>query len=194
MNRLQQFLLMTIMCFLTALSGSCGYYNPNMLPQDEQGPPINLYVPIWANNTNELGLESDVHNAISDWLIQSKRITLTNQNEAEYILSGSIRSVNYPGLSYSTTDQATALKAILTVSYTVKEKLSDKVIWERSSHVLEETYSVGSSTSQTDANKKAALETLTDDLAEQIYIRAFRALTKHQRRSQSTEKQSDDNS
>lgn len=194
MNRLQQFLPIAILCLWATFSGSCGYYNPNMLPQDEQGPPINLYVPIWANNTNELGLESDVHNAISDWLIQSKRITLTNQKDAEYILNGTILSVNYPGLSYNTTDQATALKVVLTVRYAVKEKLSDKIIWERSGHVLEETYSIGSSASQTDTNKKAALDTLTDDLAEQIYIRAFRALAKHQRRNQSTEKQPENNS
>lgn len=168
---------------LVLVAAGCGYYNPNMLPQDEQGPPIKLYVPIWPNSTNELGLESDIHNAISDWLMQSKRLILVpNKEKADFVLNGSIDSVRYPGLSYDVTDQAKTLKTILTVSYTIKEKATDRVLWQAQSFTLEETYNLGSSSAQTDENKKRALNILADDLGEQIYIRAFRALTKHQRR------------
>ena len=173
--------------YVLVVAAACGYYNPNMLPDEAQGPAVRLFVPVWPNSTNELGLESKIRNSISDWLVQSKRIILVPDAEsADYILNGTVASVSYPGLSYDATDTARTLKAVLTVNYTVKEKATDRTIWQMNSYSLEETYNLGGSTSQTDANKRQALETLTDDLGEQIYIRLFRVLSKHQRRGGAT--------
>lgn len=175
---LTSFLLSVIFLFLAG----CGYYNPNMLPDDEQGPTVKFYVPMWGNPTNELALESRIQNAIQDWLIQSKRIVLTNADtEHDYIMEGSITSVQYPGRSYDDKNTATALKAILSVSYSITEKKTGKKIWSESKS-MEETYSLGGSTAATDANKKRALDTMVDELGEHIYIRTYKALSRHQRR------------
>ncbi|MEW6593263.1 MAG: LPS assembly lipoprotein LptE [Thermodesulfobacteriota bacterium] len=174
--------LLPLLLLFATLAG-CGYYNPNMLPDEELGPQVNLYVPVWPNSTNELNLETNIRNAISDWLMQSKRITLVGtQAEADYLLSGSVVSVSYPGLSYDATDTAKTLKAVLTVSYTIKEVATGRTIWQMSSYSLEETYNLGASNAQTDTNKRQALQTLTDKLGEQLYIRLFRVLMKQQRR------------
>lgn len=174
---LTPFLLSAMFLFLPG----CGYYNPNMLPDDEQGPTVKFYVPMWNNPTNELALESKVQNAIQDWLIQSKRIELTSAGtEHDYIMEGSITSVYYPGRSYDDKNTATALKAILSVSYSITEKKTGKKIWSESKS-LEETYSLGGSTAATDANKKRALETMVNTLGEHIYIRTYKALSRHQR-------------
>ena len=174
--------LLPLLLLLLTLSG-CGYYNPNMLPDEELGPQVNLYVPVWPNSTNELNLETNIRNAISDWLMQSKRITLVgSQAEADYILNGNVASVSYPGLSYDATDTAKTLKAVLTVNYTIKEVATGRTIWQMNGYSLEETYNLGGSTAQTDTNKRQALQTLTDKLGEQIYIRLFRVLSKNQRR------------
>lgn len=174
--------LLPLLLLLLTVTG-CGYYNPNMLPDEELGPQVKLYVPVWPNATNELNLESNIRNAISDWLMQAKRITLVgSQAEADYLLSGSVVSVSYPGLSYDVTDTAKTLKAVLTVSYTIKELATGRTIWQMNSYSLEETYNLGGSTAQTDSNKRQALQTLTDKLGEQIYIRLFRVLSKNQRR------------
>ena len=168
--------------FLLTLAG-CGYYNPNMLPDEELGAQVRLYVPVWPNSTNELNLESNIRNAISDWLMQAKRITLVgSQTEADYVLNGTVASVSYPGLSYDVTDTAKTLKAVLTVNYTIKEVATGRTIWQMNGYSLEETYNLGGSTAQTDSNKRQALQTLTDKLGEQIYIRLFRVLSKQQRR------------
>jgi len=169
---------------LLILAG-CGYYNPNMLPDDEQGPAMKFYVPLWSNPTNELGLDSRIQNGIQDWLIQSKRIILTSGNtEPDYIMEGQINSVQYTGRSYDESNTAEALKAYLNVTYSIIEKKSDKKIWSES-RTMEETYSLGSSTAATDASKRKALDIMVDDLAEHIYIRTYRALTRHLRRNNS---------
>ena len=174
--------LLPLLLLLLTASG-CGYYNPNMLPDEELGPQVRLYVPVWPNSTNELNLETNIRNAISDWLMQSKRIILVgSQAEADYLLSGSVVSVSYPGLSYDATDTAKTLKAVLTVSYTIKELASGRTIWQMNSYSLEETYNLGASNAQTDSNKRQALQTLADKLGEQLYIRLFRVLMKQQRR------------
>lgn len=176
------FLIFFLLSVLFLSPAGCGYYNPNMLPDDEQGPTVKFYVPMWNNPTNELALESRIQNAIQNWLIQSKRIILTNADtEHDYIMEGSITSVQYPGRSYDEKNTATALKAILSVTYSITEKKTGKKIWSESKS-LEETYSLGGSTAATDANKKRALDLMVDDLGEHIYIRTYKALSRHQRR------------
>ncbi len=173
--------LLPLLLLLLTMAG-CGYYNPNMLPDEELGPQVRLYVPVWPNSTNELNLETNIRNAISDWLMQSKRITLVgSQAEADYVLNGTVTSVSYPGLSYDITDTAKSLKAVLTVNYTVKEVATNRILWQMNGYSLEETYNLGGSTAQTDVNKRQALQTLTDKLGEQIYIRLFRVLSKNRR-------------
>lgn len=182
MRHFRQIKILSPFLLAIFLLAGCGYYNPNMLPEEQQGPAVKMYVPLWTNPTNELALESKIQNALQNWLIQSKQIILTSANtESDYIMEGSITSVQYPGRSYDETDTAKALKAILTVSYSITDKKTDKKIWKETKS-LEETYSLGSSSSITDANKKRALDIMVDDLAEHIYIRTYKALNRHQKR------------
>jgi len=174
--------LRILACMLLSLvMGGCGYYNPNMLAANE-GPPIRLYIPIWPNPTAEVGLETRIQNALSDYFIQQKRFILTrNKKDADYVLSGSINSVTFPGRSYTSTDQATALKALLNVSFKMENPENGLVILQQSGMVLQETYSISESVTEDDENKDKALETMTGDLAEQVYIRTIIALRRYER-------------
>ncbi|MFU8818852.1 MAG: LPS assembly lipoprotein LptE [Desulfurivibrio sp.] len=156
---------------------SCGYHNPNVLPELRDLPPTRIYVPMWQNATNEMGLESTAHSAVSDWLLQSGRIVLVaDEEEAEYILTGRISSIRYPGFSYDITTTAQALNAVLTSAVSLTERESGRIIWQNPSLRLEETYNLESSVSQTDANQREALSLLVDSLAEQVYLRVLRSL------------------
>jgi len=162
-------------CLLLA---SCGYYNPNVLPEQRDLPPARLYAPMWQNATNEMGLESRAHGAVSDWLLQSGRIVLVaDEEDAEYILTGRISSIRYPGFSYDITTTARSLNAVLTSSVNLSERESGRIIWQNPSLRLEETYNLDASVSQTDANQREALRLLVDSLAEQVYLRVLRSLT-----------------
>lgn len=156
---------------------SCGYYNPGLL-SDNAGEKITLAVPIWDNRTNELGLENRIHNALHDWLGQSNRLQIADSTaSASHELTGTIISVTYPGLSYDATDQARSLKAKLTMRYSLLEKETGLVLLERERQVFEQSYTTGTSSAQTNANKRKALEIIADDLAEHLYIRIFQKLS-----------------
>lgn len=159
------------------IAAGCGYHTPNMLPPEKQGRALKLHVPIWPNPTNEIRLASDIHNALQDWLGQSKQFTLVNNaGEADYVLNGRINAASYTGRAYDAKDRAQALIATLNVDYTVTDTRTGKPAWEAKGFVLTETYSL-----QTDAHKKQALETLVDNLAEQIYIRLYSAISRHEK-------------
>lgn len=170
-------LVLLLLCLL--LLNACGYHNPNVMPAARDLPPTRIYAPMWTNATSEMGLEMQAHNAINDWLAQSGRIVLVaEEQQADYLLRGRISSVRYPGFSYDTTTTARSLTAVLTAAVTVEERESGRIIWQNSNLRLEETYNLSPSISQTDANKRQALFQLVDSMAEQVYLRLLRSLSR----------------
>ncbi|ADH85177.1 LPS assembly lipoprotein LptE [Desulfurivibrio alkaliphilus] len=173
----------TLTACLALLLGltACGYHNPNVLPEVRDLPPVPIYAPMWRNATSELALEVQAHNAINDWLAQSARIILVaDEDAADYVLEGRINSVRYPGFSYDTTSAARSLTAIMDAGATLTERASGRIVWQNPSIKLEETYNLSDSISQNDANKRQALHNLVDNLAEQVYLRVLRSLTRNQ--------------
>lgn len=171
-------LLKTLSLLLLLLvAAGCGYHNPNMLPPDKQGRVFKLHVPIWPNPTNEIRLASDIHNALQDWLGQSKQISLVSSSgEADYVLNGRINALSQSGRAYDAADRAQALIATLNVDYTLTDTRTGKPALEAKGFLLTETYSL-----QTDAQRKQAQETLVDNLAEQIYLRLYGAISRHEK-------------
>ncbi|HIJ78719.1 MAG: LPS assembly lipoprotein LptE [Desulfobulbaceae bacterium] len=161
---------------------ACGYHNPNMRSAEEQGPAVTIYVPLWNNPTNETRLATDIHNTLQDWLLQSKRIKIAaTADSADYIMTGKINSIRYPGRSYDQDDTAQGLKAILSVEYTVTDSKNGKIAWQAKNFALEENYALAGSSAETDTNKKKALEILVNNLGEHIYIKLARALSRYQK-------------
>lgn len=167
---------LTLLLVLLIVAG-CGYHNPNMLPPEQQGRVLKLHVPIWPNPTNEIRLASDIRNALQDWLGQSKQFTLVDSSgDADYVLNGRINAVSYTGRAYDAKDRAQALIATLSIDYTVTDTRTGKAAWETKGFALTETYSL-----QTDAHKKQAVETIVDNLAEQIYLRLYSSISRYEK-------------
>mgnify|MGYP002399129676 CR=1 FL=1 len=167
---------------LLMLPIGCGYHNPNALPDEEQGPVVRLYAPLWNNPTSETTLAPRLQTVLHDWLMQHKRINLVHSNEgADYLLTGKILSMRYPGRSYDLRDTARGLKAVLTVEYSITDRRTGQPLIAPTSISLEEPYVLGSNTAQTDSNRKLAQDTLLDELAEQIHVRVSRALSRQPR-------------
>lgn len=166
MNLFRKIVLLLIS---SQLLTACGYYNPYVASNSSK--PITLHRSMWANKTNELGLETTFYRSLSDWLRKSKLITLTeSEDESDYELKGKIVSVDYPEISYASNRVANELRANLTVSYTLTEKTTEKVVWEKTNYTLTETLTKVSNPSELQANKKAALAEISDNLAEEIYL------------------------
>jgi hypothetical protein len=165
---------------LFSLLPACGYHNPNTVG-DKSGQHLTVYAPQWKNQTNELGLEAVVNHAVHDWLAESRIVQLTSSAaDADYLLDGIIQSINIPGLSYGTFDQATEVRAELKVHYTLKEKNTGKTIFSNSITELE-AFPIGTDAPHTRTNKETALKTIANRLGETIHLNIFYALTKNKR-------------
>ncbi|MFC1524669.1 LPS assembly lipoprotein LptE [Thermodesulfobacteriota bacterium] len=155
----------------------CGYRNPYLSSDDDRGDPVRLHLMYWKNQTNELGLESLIHQKLTTWVIQSKQIKLVaSPEEAEMLLQGTILAIEYPGNTFDDIDKARTLKAIMEFSYVLKDAESKKTLLSKRAR-RETAYAVGKDALFSQSNKKLALQKVADDLSEDIYLRLFYYLT-----------------
>ena len=117
--------LLVVLLFL--LQG-CGYQTPYARSINEQLPATNIHLNIWANQTNELGLENLIYQKTADWLQQSRQLKITDDKEqADYLLTGTVLSVDYPATAFTITDTAATLKATVRTTYQLLKKSSGAV-------------------------------------------------------------------
>lgn len=150
---------------------ACGYHNPHVKAPDLDINPSRIYLPFWSNNTSEMGLESLIMQKTADWLQQSRHLLITaDQGRADYILTGTILSVDYPAVAFSTGDVAQTLKARVRTAYRLTDRPSGKNVWEVAEEVREANYPAGTDALRSQSNKKGALVAIADELGEQIYL------------------------
>lgn len=162
------FLLLGLCCLVPA---GCGYRNPYVQPNVATLTPQSVYLSIWPNRTNELGLETAIYRNLVSWFQQSPKIKITpNKDDADFLLTGEIRSISLPALSYGRYDQAVEVNIILTVSYLLTEKATGRILLEKKDLTFAEAAKVGGDASTTRGNKNKALAIINDDLAELVYL------------------------
>lgn len=168
--------LVALFCLLLLQNG-CGYHNPYISTGSAQQDPVSLHLDVWTNLTNELGLEASLHRSLTGWFQKSGHIKLTNnRDQADLLLFGEITAINLPGVTYGLHDQITELEARLTVSCTLQDRQTGDILWQEQRLTLTESFSVGSGSEETRANKELALTRITRDLSETIYLNSHRAV------------------
>ena len=159
-----------------AING-CGYRNPYVQQGGAAEGTKTIFLAIWPNRTNELGLETEIYRNLVSWFNKLPNIKLaTSKQEADYLLTGEIRAVNVPALSYGQFDQAVEVNVILTVSYRLEEQASDAVLFQHMDIAFAETAQVGSDAVATRTNKNKALAIINEDLAERVYLGTVNSL------------------
>jgi len=160
----------------------CGYSNPYVTPppgaaEESTGGMISIHLAMWENNTNLFGYEAYINKALVHWLKKTKRFTLSpDSRNADYTLSGTIVSADFPGLSYGTFDRAIEVRAHIKFTYTLHDTKKDSVRLQRKRFSKRESFMVGTNATETDNNKRQAQHAIADDLAEEIYIQLTHSL------------------
>ena len=164
--------------FALLVMQGCGYHNPYLKKVGQDKSAAVVYMTVWTNQTNELGLESLIFQKTADWLQQSRHLQLTrDKDQADYLLTGSILSVDYPATAFSVTDVAITLQARVKTTYKLSDRATDKTIWQVSETLRQTAYGAGSDAVRSQSNKRTALITIADELGEQIYLRITATLT-----------------
>ena len=154
---------------------SCGY---QFRDQQSQLPPRieSLAVPIFENNTNELGLEYTMTANVIREFNRRHRIPIENPQYADAILYGAITSIYYSPLSYGQDNRTNERRVTLTVSVRAVERTTGELLWVRDGLYFQEGYPVEQTKPNvTQYSKEQALDLITQNIAEKIHDLMFSA-------------------
>ena len=152
----------------TFLFTGCGYH----LREKETNLPPGIYsvaIPIFANRTDQTGIETDVTRALVEKFISSKRLSVTTRDSADALLTGTVRDfVATPVAVTSATQVSTEYRATLTVDFTFQAVQDGKVIYRETMSDWR-NYPVVSDLNTTEQFKRDAIRAISALLAERIY-------------------------
>jgi hypothetical protein len=169
--------VLTAVLLSTLLLSGCGYHNPYMQPDGSALPPKSVFLDIWPNQTTELGLETEIFRALVHWFKGAPSIQVThNPAEADYLVNGEIQSIDLPALAFGQYDQAIEIRVILKISFLIREKMTGKILHEQKGLTFEEAARVGADATTSRDNKRQALDLITADIAERVYLDTLEAL------------------
>lgn len=160
-------LLLIVLLFMTA---GCGYrFSAGGEWIDSRFQTV--YVDNVVNTTSEPFIEIYLRNGFEDQFRKSSRFRLSGSKDAaDLILQGTILSLNVPPVAYDQYDKATEGRAVMTVNLLFEEREARKKIWAVSNFSGNETYRIDqANTSATSASKTAALQKLSNDMAEKAF-------------------------
>lgn len=164
----------TVLLLIILVSG-CVYYFPHVY----DGPTKKVYMQTWKNRTSNLGLDTDIYQSLSRWFQRSKSIILTkDRTDADLILAGEIISIVLPSVAWDASSRATEVKVRLEVRYILKDLKTDAILWEIPRQLWTEEYSTLGGADAMSDNEQAALDQITEDLSEHIYLGTLEKLRK----------------
>jgi len=153
---------------------SCGYSNPYVREKSAASPTKTIFITIWQNRTNELGLEAVYYRLFNAWYKKSNMIRVVfDEEQADLKLTGEISSIDLPGLFYDNLDEALEITIRLTVSLTLFDNRNNAMLWQEKGYVIHEPFLVDPGRTRTDYNKQRALLRIGDEIGELIYLRTL---------------------
>ena len=146
----------------------CGYHF-----QDRGTSPLpdvhSIAIPIFSNRTMQTGVESEVTHALVDKFISAKRVSVSKQESADALLTGTVKSFFITSVTVTGgTQVTTGYRATLTVEILFQRQRDGKTFLKEE---LSEwwNYSVVSDLALTEKNKKDAIRQISLLLAEKIH-------------------------
>ncbi|MFH0812746.1 MAG: LptE family protein [Pseudomonadota bacterium] len=166
--RTHRTILLTLVLLLPILVSACGGYrfaaDHNTLPEDIRSISISFL----KNETFESNIEAYFTNALINEFIKNKQFTVLPHG-GDVTLSGVVKDFRTAPIAYSGEDRAQEYRAFVEMELTLTRNDTGEVVWRNPRLVHDEEYSVGSTIAFTDAGKKAAIQKIATELAEQIY-------------------------
>ncbi len=129
-----------------------------------------VFVEIFENNTSETGIEQKFTNDLIYEITRNGSVIFTAKESAEGIISGVIVSSSTETVSPRGVTAASERRVRVRVD--LKLTLSDgKVVWSAKGVTTNEAYQVAPTNQQTEENKREAIDTISEELAESVLNR-----------------------
>ena len=151
---------------LVVLAG-CGYHLKGM---GLRGPPgvDTIAVTVLGNRTAESGIETRFTSDLAYEFNRSKILQVVDRDKADAVLSGVIVSLQEDTISYTANYDSNERRVIITLDLALNGT-DGKVIWSRRGLFDREAYKVSPDRLATERNKRAAIEAISERLAEKVH-------------------------
>ena len=160
--------LLCTLALILAGPAACGYQFSG--GGELRGGIERLSISFFKNQTGETGIEAIVTNDIVNQFTRYETVQLVDKASAEAILSGVIRSAQIRTISHTSPNQAAERR--ITLHLEVRLETADgRLIWSTRDISASDSYDVAPEKRRTEQNKKSALASASQRLAERIYYR-----------------------
>jgi len=131
-----------------------------------------IFIEVLENRTSKSGVERIVTNQlIFEFSRQRERSLVSNQEEADAVLKGSINSLRTQTISRVGTELASEREVVMTVDLRLIKKDGGAIVWGANGLSDREAYDVNNSKIETDRNEELAIGRLSERLSERIFNR-----------------------
>ncbi|MDL1964265.1 MAG: LPS assembly lipoprotein LptE [Deltaproteobacteria bacterium] len=157
-----------IVCCLLIVLSSCGYSfrGGGNLPEGIKS----LFIKILKNRTSETGAENIFTNDLIYEVTSHGNVVLTDEGNADAILSGVIKSMRIDAISHRDTYSSLERRVIISIDLKLTDQ-TGRVIWSAKDISANKDYIVSSDKQTTERYRREAIITLSKRLAEKVYNR-----------------------
>lgn len=163
-------IILGISAILLLCQGGCGYQlqgRGEKLPDEVR----TLYVEMMENRTYEPFLENMVTNAVVERFARNPHLEIVeDRNRADAILSGEVVGYGNGAISYTRTDGIAEYRSTLVLSATLRKGDDATALWKGTVRWAEE-YETSADKTLQDARESAAIELVSERLADELYSR-----------------------
>ena len=157
MNMVYKFNLLLIFILFT----SCGYYSfKGALPSHIK----TVSVPLFDNNTEYPNVREDLTNMIVDEFISDNSLTITDESNADLIISGVITSISQRAASAVSGEQVEEYHVYVNVKVKCEDVKNNKALWERTLS----QYGVMDAATADDSEREVAILVAMEKITEDI--------------------------
>ena len=155
-----------VLAVLVVMVG-CGYHPKGM---GLTAPPgvRTIAVNVLENRTSESGIETRFTSNLAYEFTRSKILQVVDRGTADAVLSGIIVSLKENTISHTANYDSDERRVTMTLNLALKGT-GGKVIWSRRRLSDREAFKVASDKLATERNKKAAIEVISERLAEKVH-------------------------
>jgi hypothetical protein len=166
------------LCILMVLNlAGCGYTTGSLLPSNYRKIAIQAFENKINNNTDETVsgvyvplLETQVRTAIIDRFLFDGHLHIADPDKADLVLSGNLIGFSQDTLRQDTNQNVQEYRLTVSVSLTLTDTATGKVLWQEPSFGGETTYFLSGPQAQT---QSAAIDVALTDLATRVVERTI---------------------
>ena len=146
----------------------CGYHPVGTASRLDHQTQPSLAVPLFANRTTEVGLETVFANAMINAFAQTSAVRVVpGDRDADLVLEGKVRSIDNTSIAFQDVQHSTVRRVTMRVELTLRQKKGDKVLW-KDTQVLQEDYVVDPNYHAGEATKSEGIRRAAVNLARRV--------------------------